>query len=50
LCEDQKFLYEGGCGDNPDRSLTYEYPEGGGFFTGPNFGCVHQEPISEATK
>jgi hypothetical protein len=24
-----------------DDVLTYQYDEGGDFFTGPDFGCVH---------
>ncbi len=26
------------------RACFYQYDEGGGFFVGPNFGCVHFEP------
>jgi hypothetical protein len=29
---------------NSSDSLVYEYDEGGDFYSGPNFGCVHHEP------
>ena len=32
--------------DNPTATdcLVYDYDEGGGFSTGPDFGCVHHAP------
>lgn len=27
--------------DAADDDLVYPYQEGGSFYTGPNFGCVH---------
>jgi hypothetical protein len=41
LCEHPKL-----CNPRTDQgsdALNYEYDEGGGFFTGPDFGCVHWE-------
>ena len=29
------------CGNNNEDELVYSYTEGGCFFTGPKFGCVH---------
>ena len=29
--------------------LCYAYYEGGGFYTGPDFGCVHWEKINSKT-
>lgn len=28
----------------PPDALIYTYQEGGAFWTGPDFGCVHHEP------
>lgn len=35
--------------DNPETkdALIYEYSEGGRFWVGPNFGCVHWEGKTE---
>lgn len=30
--------------DDELDQLIYEYDEGGHFWTGPDFGCVHREP------
>lgn len=30
----------------PVDALVYDYSEGGGFWTGPDFGCVHHEAAS----
>lgn len=31
------------CGQPINDMLLYEYNEGGHFYTGPKFGCVHHE-------
>ena len=46
-CRNEKFLHESGgasAGDSA-KSLTYQHYEGGQIWTGPDFGCVHFEPI-----
>lgn len=30
-------------GEHGSDMLVYSYAEGGGFWTGPNFGCVHHQ-------
>ena len=32
-----------GCGKYLPDGLEYDYSEGGGFWTGPEFGCIHHE-------
>ena len=39
LCDNPK-IHEGGCDYGMD-ALVYPYAEGGTFWTGPEFGCVH---------
>lgn len=39
-CESDK-LYEDGDNDQPEDALMYPYFEGGSFYPGPKFGCVH---------
>ena len=49
----EKILAGGWCGNDskiqedygeyPLDGLSYSYLEGGSFWTGPNFGCVHWE-------
>jgi hypothetical protein len=41
-CECPKIREDWG-GECGDDELVYDYSEGGGFQTGPNFGCVHHE-------
>ena len=42
LCRSGKLVEDWGNGYGADM-LIYEYPEGGGFWTGPDFGCVHHQ-------
>ena len=40
LCENPNITEN--CGEEPsDAMLVYSYREGGSFYVGPNFGCVH---------
>jgi hypothetical protein len=41
-CQNKK-LAEDGSQSNEERQdmLLYDYSEGGGFWVGPKFGCVH---------
>ena len=47
-CRNSEFLHEARCSSDEEasRSLTYQYCEGGQIWTGPDFGCVHFEPIT----
>jgi len=42
-CANENKLHEEFCGDEEgtDDHLVYSYNEGGGFWVGPKFGCVH---------
>jgi hypothetical protein len=43
-CTNEEFLHEWGgptTKEIANQSLVYSYNEGGGFYTGPNFGCIH---------
>lgn len=40
ICESEKF-WEGDWYGHPPDALVYPYDEGGEFWTGPEFGCVH---------
>jgi hypothetical protein len=42
LCQSEKLVEDWGHGYGADM-LIYEYSEGGGFWTGPDFGCVHHQ-------
>jgi hypothetical protein len=42
LCQSEKLVEDWGGGHGADM-LIYEYLEGGGFWTGPDFGCVHHQ-------
>jgi hypothetical protein len=39
VCDSQKLI--GGLYESESGTLSYEYDEGGCFYTGPEFGCVH---------
>ncbi len=41
-CESPKFN-EGGSRTGETDCMSYPYEEGGGFFPGPDFGCIHHE-------
>lgn len=41
-CQNSK-IKEGVSGERKDDELVYSFPEGGGFWVGENFGCVHWE-------
>lgn len=46
FCRNEKLTEdEGQNGDWKDDALIYSYSEGGGFWVGPRFGCVHWEEI-----
>ena len=40
-CTSEKLVEEQAEGQ--DDCLVYDYSEGGSFYTGPNFGCIHHE-------
>lgn len=42
-----KKIYEGG-GSRADDEFSYWYTEGGGFDSGPKFGCIHWEARDES--
>ncbi len=42
LCQSEKLVDDWGGGHGADM-LIYEYSEDGGFWTGPDFGCVHHQ-------
>lgn len=46
VCNKEDKLFERGqyLDEFPSDVLTYPYQEGGSFWVGPNFGCVHHEP------
>jgi hypothetical protein len=41
-CQSEKLVEDWGDGYGADM-LIYEYSEGGWFWTGPDFGCVHHQ-------
>ena len=44
-CENEGKIIEGEPYDeHPQDVMIYSYQEGGYFWVGPNFGCVHHEP------
>jgi hypothetical protein len=43
VCNNGNKLLEGHGWDDNDDSLIYAYDEGGCFYVGPKFGCVHHE-------
>jgi len=43
-CKSDKLIEDGGRGHDADM-LVYAYNEGGSFWTGPDFGCVHHQRI-----
>lgn len=47
-CRSEKMWEEGIAPDNRSDCVVYDYYEGGNFWVGPNFGCVHfQEAFTE---
>lgn len=42
-CRHAKICESGKSREGETDALLYEYDEGGGFFPGPDFGCVHWE-------
>ena len=46
FCENEGKWFEGynPSDEYPQDVMIYSYAEGGSFWTGPNFGCVHHEP------
>ena len=62
-CETCKYRNENGCCEHPklreerygtleteDDELVYSYYEGGWFWVGPKFGCVHHTMAIDATE
>ena len=45
-CVSQKFT-EGSPNEGEADCLTYSYYEGGRFYPGPDFGCVHHESVDD---
>ena len=45
-CENEKFQQGLYLGKEKVDELYYVYDEGGWFFTGPKFGCIHHEDIN----
>jgi hypothetical protein len=43
ICRSDKLTEDWGQRRGADM-LVYAYSEGGSFWTGPDFGCVHHEP------
>jgi len=43
-CTCPKIREDEGNDSYEDDALVYSYPEGGYFWTGDNFGCIHHEP------
>ena len=43
LCSHPKLQEYYGPDDHEHDALVYSYNEGGTFWVGPNFGCVHHE-------
>lgn len=41
ICEDCYLDYSDKSKNEEEDRLIYDYDEGGGFWVGPNFGCVH---------
>lgn len=44
-CKSDKLTEDWGQGHDADM-LVYTYSEGGSFWTGPDFGCVHHQRIN----
>jgi hypothetical protein len=42
-CQSEFIREDWGETGDEDKSLVYDYSEGGGFKVGDNFGCVHHE-------
>lgn len=47
ICESEKLTEDWG-GEHGADMLVYPYTEGGHFWTGPEFGCVHHQPKGES--
>lgn len=45
-CSSPKLMED--CGVHPNDALVYSYAEGGAFWTGPEFGCVHHVRVTPA--
>jgi hypothetical protein len=49
-CKSEKIAED--CGQKSPESddmLIYSYYEGGGFYPGPDFGCIHHKTVSLST-
>ena len=47
ICGNSEKIREDGGSDYPVDALVYSYDEGGWFWTGPEFGCVHHYPSDQ---
>ena len=48
ICASGKLSEDYGKESYGNDCLVYSYEEGGHFWTGPSFGCVHHTPIPKA--
>jgi len=46
-CLNEKLREKWGDASHEPDALVYSYSEGGGFWTGPDFGCVHHKSVSD---
>lgn len=44
FCSNEDKIFERYAGYVGEDCLIYSYSEGGGFWVGPEFGCVHHDP------
>lgn len=49
-CQNPNLVEEFGDKGAQSEMLIYSYGEGGGFWVGPNFGCVHFEARASLTR
>jgi len=47
VCSHEKLTESFGRQAYADDALTYTYTEDGWFLTGPDFGCVHHDGVSD---
>ena len=45
-CQSGNLLEDGGPENYRPNNLVYSYSEGGSFWTGPEFGCIHHKPLA----
>ena len=49
FCKQEKITEEYGDSSYTNDAMVYSYHEGGSFWTGPDFGCVHHKTVSLST-